>query len=271
MTPKFCRIAIVVDDVASFMEDGKNLLGLDFIRPKLDDLFDGFTVMFGQHGLEPIELKTEMAFARDGRLIEVAIDVASAEATKAALQKGGYEPIVSNHLPAPDATEYLFGRDFHGLPLMVCTAGDNETQMREQGEFLALADAPLPKIGCVSVFVADLDGAARDLERFFGMSFVETDPGGLGSRALVGPHRIKLVESATSAIAAETELPLAAIEYVYDDVEPVRHRLVAAGYPVKHERVLRTGGKAYYFGETFQHMPVIIYPSSADGEVIGTR
>src|SRR3546814_8659773 len=84
--------------------------------------------------------------------------------------------------PAPNAHEYLFGRDFHGLPLMVCTAGDNEIQMRVDGPFRALDDAVAPKIGCVTLVVDDLGKAAADLGRFFDMSFVETDPAGLGER-----------------------------------------------------------------------------------------
>ncbi|MGI4799874.1 MAG: VOC family protein [Janthinobacterium lividum] len=271
LTPKFCRIAIVVDDMASFTRDVGRLLGIEFVRPKLDELFEGFTVMFGEHGLEPIALETDMPFARDGRLIEIAVDVASAERTKAAFEASGYKPIVANYLPAPGATEYLFGRDFHGLPVMICTAGDNETQMREQGDFLALEDAPLPKIGCVSVFVDDLEKASQDFERLIDMHFVPTEAAGLGTRAVVGPHRVKLVESGSSEQAKKLERPLAAIEFAYDDVEPVRQRLVEAGYPVLHERPLQTGGKAYYFGATVQGMPIGVYPISAEREILGLQ
>src|ERR1700749_3793131 len=169
----------------TFTAEAGRLLGFDFVRPKLDEAFDGFTVMFGEHGLEPISIEAEgITFAQDGSLIEVAIDVADAKATKAKLLDGGYTLVVDNFLPAPAASEFLFGRDFHGLPLMVCTAGDNETQMREQGPFAALDDAPLPKIGCVTLKVDNVDAAAADLTRYFGMTFVETDPAGLGTKAL---------------------------------------------------------------------------------------
>ncbi len=269
-TPCFCRVAIVVDDMPGFVADAGRLLGIDFVVPVLDVPFDGFSVRFGEHGLEPISLEVEMPFARDGRLIEVAIDVASADATKAALAAGGFEPVVTNFLPAPAANEYLFGRDFHGLPVMVCTAGDNETQMRRQMPFRALADAPLPRIGCVTLLVDDLAATAADFKRFFGMEFVPTDPAGLGDAALVGAHRIKLVGGGGSGLAAGLQAPLAAIEFMYDDVEPVRQRFVDAGYPVLHERALKSGGKAYYFGATVQHMPIAIYPASADAEILGS-
>jgi hypothetical protein len=267
--PKFCRVAIVVDDMPSFTAEAGRLLGTGFVRPLLDEAFDNFTVMFGEHGLEPISIEGEgVTFAQDGSLIEVAIDVADAKATKAKLAEGGYTPIVDNFLPAPAASEYLFGRDFHGLPVMVCTAGDNETQMREQGPFAALDDAPLPKIGCVTLVVDDVAKAAADLKRYFGMSFVETDPAGLGRKAMVGAHRVKLVEGASS-MRDGVERPLAAIDFMHDDVEAARERFVAAGYPVLHARSLASGGKAYYFGATVQGMPVSLYPAAADAEILG--
>ncbi len=267
--PKFCRIAIIVEDMPSFIAEAGRLIGTSFVRPLLDEQFDGFTVMFGEHGLEPISIEAEgISFAQDGSLIEVAIDVADAGDTRAKFAAGGYMPVVENFLPAPGQYEYLFGRDFHGLPIMICTAGDNETQMREQGPFSALEDAPLPKIGCVTLAVDDIDAVAADLAKYVGMSFVETDPAGLGARALVGPHRVKLVEGGSSLLGG-TELPLAAIEFMHDDVEAARQRFVDAGYPVRHERKLASGGSAYYFGATVQGMPVVLYPAAADAEILG--
>ena len=268
-TPKFCRIAIVVDDMRTFVSEAQRLLGIPFVRPKLDEQFVGFHVMFGEHGLEPIELETQMPFAKDGRLIEVAIDVQNADETRLLLERGGYRPGVSNFLPVPAANEYLFGRDFHGLPLMVCTAGDNEAEMRAQGPFRALDDAPLPKIGCVSVVVDDLDRAAADLTRFFGMRFVPTDPAGLGERALVGPHRVKLVARPARAMAAQYEMPLAAIEFMVEDLTAAAARFTAAGHPVLHERLLKSGRKSLYFGAAIQRMPVGLYCAADDDEVIG--
>jgi catechol 2,3-dioxygenase-like lactoylglutathione lyase family enzyme len=266
---KFCRIAIVVDDLRTFVSQAQDLLGISFIRPKLDEQFVGFHVMFGEHGLEPIELETEMPFAKDGRLIEVAIDVQRADATRELLERGGYRPVVTNFLPVPAANEYLFGRDFHGLPLMVCTAGDNEAEMRAQGPFLALDDAPLPKIGCVSVVVDDLERAAADFTKFFGMRFVPTDPAGLGERALVGPHRVKLVAGPSRAMAGEYEMPLAAIEFMVQDLSAAAARFTAAGHRVLHERKLASGRSALYFGAAIQRMPVGLYSAADDDEVVG--
>jgi catechol 2,3-dioxygenase-like lactoylglutathione lyase family enzyme len=268
-TPKFCRIAIVVDDMRSFISQAQSLLGIPFVRPKLDEQFVGFHVMFGEHGLEPIELETEMPFAKDGRLIEVAIDVQKADETRLLLERGGYRPIVTNFLPVPAANEYLFGRDFHGLPLMVCTAGDNEAEMRAQGPFLALDEAPLPKIGCVSVVVDDLERAAADFTKFFGMRFVPADPAGLGERALVGPHRLKLVAGPSPAMAAHYEMPLAAIEFMVEDLAAAAARFTSAGHRVLHERSLDSGRKTLYFGAAIQRMPVGLYCAADDDEVIG--
>lgn len=194
-TPKFCRIAVIADDMPSFTREVSELLGIEFVSPSLDKEFPAITVTFGEHGLEPIQLHEPIPFASFGRLIEVAIDVEDAEATKQKLQAEGYEPIVNNFLPAPAAYEYLFGRDFHNLPLMVCKAGDNEAQMREDGPFRELDAAPNPKIGCVSLIVDNLETVTADMNRLFGMQFVDTDPAGLGEKAVVGEHRIKLIEN----------------------------------------------------------------------------
>jgi hypothetical protein len=267
--PKFCRISIVVDDMPRFTAEAGRLLGIQFVRPKLAATFEGFTVMFGEHGLQPISIETNsLAFARDGNLIHFAIDVADARATKAKMAEGGYMPIVENFLPAPASWEYLFGRDFHGLPLMICTAGDNETQMREQGPFAELDGAPPPKIGCVTLKVDDVAGAAGDLNHYFGMNFVETDPAGVGRKALVGRHRVKLVEG-PSSILDGVELPLVAVDFMHNNVEAARERFVAAGYPVRRERQLASGSRAYYFGPTVQGMPVSLYAPADDAEILG--
>lgn len=267
--PKFCRTAITVEDMDAFVTETNALLGLEFVIPSLGAVYPDFVLRFGEHGLEPIQLLKPAAFAPDGQLIEVAIDVANAEATKAILNEAGYEPVAVSYLPAPDKNEYLFGRDFHGLPIMVCTAGDNEMQMRVQGNFNFLDDAPMPKIGCISLIVDDLASVTADFERFFGVRFVATDPAGLGQKAVVGAHRIKLVEGPSNVVLAQIEKPLAAIEFMLDDVEAARLRFENAGYKVLHTRQLKQGGNAYYFGATTQGMPVYIYPAAADGEVIG--
>ncbi|MAT50718.1 MAG: hypothetical protein CMK32_05990 [Porticoccaceae bacterium] len=268
-TPKFCRIAIIVDDMAAFTQQVGELLGLGFVAPSLDKEFSAIHVTFGEHGLEPIQVLEPVPFAADGQLIEVAIDVADAEATKQKFLDAGYKPVVENYLPAPAAHEYLFGRDFHGVPFMVCTAGDNEIQMRVDGPFRELDQAPVPKIGSVTVVVDNIDRIATDLERLLGMTFVKADPMGMGERAVVGDHRVRLVEKPASEMLGGVEMPLASIDFMVDDVEAVRERFEAAGYPVKHTRKLKSGGNAYYFGATVQGMPVLIYPAVADSEMIG--
>src|SRR3546814_17821749 len=112
--------------------------------------------------------------------------------------------------------------------------------------FRAWDDGGAPNIGCVTLVVDYLGKAAADFGRFFDMSFVETDPAGLGERALVGPHRVKLVEKPSQEMARHFEMPLAAIEFMYDDVETTRQRLERAGYPVIHTRKFNRGNE-YYF------------------------
>src|ERR1700761_2026424 len=116
--PKMCRVLMVIDKLETFTREAGELLGLNFVRPDLDEQFTAFRVEFGEHGLMGMEVFEDVAFAREGRLIEVAVDVGHAERTKALLQAGGYQPVVSNYLPEPAAYEYLFGRDFLGIPVM---------------------------------------------------------------------------------------------------------------------------------------------------------
>jgi hypothetical protein len=266
-----CRVLFVVDKLEPFTQDAARLLGLPFMKPKLDEQFTAFSVEFGEHGLMGMEIYEDVGFASQGRLIEVAVDVESAQRTKDLLVAGGYQPVVTNYLPGPASNEYLFGRDFHGIPVMVCTAGDNETELRQQGPFRELDAAPTPKVGCVTVAVENIDSAAADFKRFFGMKFVATDPGGLGARAMVGEHRIKLVEGAPADIAQHFQSPLAAVDIMYDDVEETRNKLEKAGYPVLRERSLRSGRKSYYFGSAFHGLPLSIYPTAADDEFIGRQ
>jgi len=270
MIPKFCRIAVLVDDMASFTAEVDRLLGTTFMVPALiEQLYPdaGFKVMFGEHGLEPIEAGPDgIGFAKDGRLIEVAVDVDDAEAVRARLEAAGYHHVADSYLPVPDTHEYLFGRDFHGVPFLVCTAGDNEKQMRSQGPFEYLEDAPPPKIGRVTLVVDDAAALAADLETFMGMRFVETEPAGFGRRAFGGTHRVRLVEG-PSALLEGVERPLASIDFTVEDIEDVRRRFEDAGYPVLQTIPLLSGGNGYYFGKTVQNMPVSLYPITADAEL----
>lgn len=270
MIPKFCRIAVIVDDMDAFVAESERLLGTKFVVPTLiEQLYPdaGFKVMFGEHGLEPIQAAPGGPdFAAGGRLIEIAIDVDDAEAARAKFEAAGYQFVADSYLPAPDKHEYLFGRDFHGVPFLVCTAGDNEAQMRSQGPFDFLEDAAPPKIARVTLVVEDAAALAADLERFTGMTFVETDPDGFGRKALGGTHRVRLIEG-PSALLEGVELPLASIDFVVDDVKAVRDRFEQAGYKVRKTITLANGDSGYYFGETIHRMPVSIYPISADPEL----
>ncbi|WP_454882526.1 hypothetical protein [Sphingomonas oryzagri] len=272
MVPKFCRMAWLVDDMASFTAEMGDLLGARFRTPGLiAELYPdaGFKVMFGEHGIEPIEPGPGgLPFGGGERLIEIAIDVADAEAVRARLGEAGYEPAAISYLPVPAVNEYLFGRDFHGIPFLACTEGVNETQLRSEEPFDALAEAAPPKIGCVELVVEDADALAADLKRFYGMDFIETDPAGFGRRALVGSHRVKLIEGPT-ALLDGLELPLAALDMMHGDVEAARRRFEAAGFKVRCARALKSGGNAYFFGATVQGLPITLYPESADAEMIG--
>ncbi|MBA2933708.1 hypothetical protein HZF05_06305 [Sphingomonas sp. CGMCC 1.13654] len=272
MVPKFCRMAWLVDDMTSFTAEMGDLLGARFRTPGLiAELYPdaGFKVMFGEHGIEPIEPGPGgLPFGGGERLIEIAIDVADAEAVRARLGDAGFEPAAISYLPVPAVNEYLFGRDFHGIPFLACTEGVNEAQLRSEAPFDALAEAAPPKIGCVELVVADADALAADLKKFYDMDFIETDPAGLGRRALAGSHRVKLIEGPT-ALLDDLELPLAAIDVMHGDVESARRGFEAAGFKVRHARALQSGGHAYFFGPTVQGLPITLYPESADAEMIG--
>jgi catechol 2,3-dioxygenase-like lactoylglutathione lyase family enzyme len=274
VTPKFCRIAVLVDDMDAFTREAGELLGARFVVPTLiEQLYPdaGFKVTFGEHGLEPIQQGADgIGFAKDGRLIEIAIDVGDAETVRAKLEGAGYHYVADSYLPEPDAHEYLFGRDFCGIPFLVCTAGDNEAQMRSQGPFNYLEDAPPPKIARVTLIVEDAAAVASDLEKYLGMRFVETDAGGFGRKALGGTHRVRLIEG-PSELLDGVERPLASIDFVVDDVEAARRRFEEAGYKVRHSIPLSSGGHGYYFGETVQAMPVSLYPIAADAELRDPR
>jgi hypothetical protein len=272
MVPKFCRMAWLVDDMAGFTAEMGDLLGARFRTPGLiAELYPdaGFKVMFGEHGIEPIEPGPGgLPFGGGERLIEIAIDVADAESVRARLGGAGYEPAAISYLPVPAVNEYLFGCDFHGVPFLACTEGVNEAQLRSEGSFDALADAAPPKIGCVELVVEDADALAADLKTFYDMDFVETDPAGFGRRALAGTHRVKLIEG-PSGLLDGIELPLASLDMMHGDVEGARARFEAAGFRVRHVRALKSGGNAYYFGATVQGLPITLYPESADAEMIG--
>src|SRR3546814_10037872 len=102
---------------------------------------------------------------------------------------------------------------------MVAFEGDQEATL---APFETLEDASTPKLGCCALLVDDLDAAVADFGRIYDMAFVPADPQGLGSRAMVGKHRVKLIQRGASDFTAEFRGPLAAFEVMYDDVEAQR-------------------------------------------------
>lgn len=249
-----------------------DLLGLAFFTPGIvAELYPdaGFKVMFGEHGVEPIQPGPEgLSFAEGDRLIEIAIDVAAAETVLSRMAAAGHLPIATSYLPVPAVNEYLFGRDFHGIQFLACSEGVNEAQVRSELPFHALDDAPPPKIGCVTLVGKDIDALARGLKQNFDMDFVAVDPAGLGKRALSGTHRVRLIEG-PSAVLDGLGGALASVDFIHGDVEAARARLEAAGFAVRHRRPLASGGYAYHFGETVQGFPISIYPQHADAEMLG--
>lgn len=272
MTPKFCRMAWRVDDMDDFTQRMGALFGFSFFAPALiAELYPdaGFKVMFGQHGIEPIQPGPEgLAFAEGDPLIEIAIDVNGADRVLTRMRAAGHEPIAISHLPVPAVDEYLFGRDFHGIQFLACDPGVNEAQVQSQLPFDALDDAAPPKIGCVTLVSPDIDALAADLNRFFDMEFHAFNPAGLGARGLSGAHRVRLIEGPTAAVANE-ESALLSVDIVHPDVEAARAKLDAAGFVVRVARPLASGGHAYHFGPTVQGFPLSVYPVTADAEMLG--
>lgn len=265
---RFCRFAWQVDDMERTVARLRDLLGLSM---RFGDIGrELFIAGIDEHGLEPIQLLVpDLPFMAQvpAPFIELALAVDDAEATRQALADAGITHFVASYLPAPDRNEYLYGTSaFHGLPLMVCTDGDNELQM---APFRDLEAAPPPKLGCITLQVPSIDAAVADFGRFFDMRFTETDPAGLGARAVVGPHRVKLIEAPTRSLQAEFMPPLLAGEMMFDDVESIRHRLEQAGHSVLAERRFRSGGRGYFFGIAPVGFPLSIYATTDDAEARG--
>jgi len=261
---RLCRVAYLVDDIEASSAHFGEVLGFQFRTVDVGEA--PLKVHIGEHGFEALQ-STGFSFAPiEGRFIEVALAVNDAEKCKADMLAMGIEVLFPNHIPETGHDEYLFKPDFHGLPLMVAFEGDQEATL---APFETLEDAPTPKLGCCAVLVDDLDAAIADFGRVFDMAFVPTDPQGLGARAAVGKHRVKLIQRGATDFAAEFVGVLAALEVMYDDVEAQRAKMEAAGLKVLHERTLGSGRKAYYFGAQFEGLPIGIYAAADDAEVRG--
>src|SRR3546814_13448886 len=84
--------------------------------------------------------------------------------------------------------------------------------------------------------VDSIDAIAPLFSKYFDMEWTETDTAGFGSRAVVGKHRVKLVEKPDPALSDHFMQSLIAAEMMFDDPESVRERIEAAGFPVLRER-----------------------------------
>jgi hypothetical protein len=261
---RLCRVAYLVDDIEKSAERFGAVLGFTFRNVDVGDT--PLKVKIGEHGFEPLQTFGFSFAPIEGPLLEVALAVNDAEKCKAALVASGHQPVAVNHINETNHDEYLFGPSFHGVPVMVAFEGDQEATL---APFETLEDAATPKLGCCAVLVDDLDSAVADFQRIYDMAFVPTDAQGLGKRAVVGKHRVKLIERGHSEFAAEFRGPLAAFEVMYDDVEAQCAKMEAAGIKVLHKRTLRSGRNAYYFGSQFEGLPFGIYATADDAEIRG--
>lgn len=267
---RYCRVAWLVEDYDASVAAIRDVLGMT-MRPVTNVVpAELMRVGMDEHGLEPIQLVDKsVAFFDDLPLplIEIALAVDDAPKTRARLAEAGIEPSVVSPLPGPDTHEFLYGGDkIHGIPLMICTDGDNEQML---APFRDLESAPVPKSGAITIAVDNIDAVAADLGRFLDMQFTETDPGGLGARAVTGPHRIRLIEGADPSLSQETMANMMSIDIMFADVEERRLHIENLGFPVLRTRVFSSGRKAYYFGSQPTGFPLAIYSSLDDKEMRG--
>lgn len=266
---RFCRVAWIVDDMDSTVAKFRDLFGMGMrFGPIAPDIIKAG---IDEHGFEPIELfvpAADLPFMQGlpYPLVEVALAVDDCEETYRLLATDGVLPSFTSPLPGPDTQEHLYANGFGGIPVMSCTAGDNESMM---APFLGLEEAPLPKCGLVVVAVDDIDAMAAKFTRYFGMEWVEADAGGLGARALVGPHRIKLVEAPSEVAHANAMQCVLSSEIVVENPAATRATLEAAGHQVLAERTFASGRKGWYFGKVLAGMPVGIYDARDDAEARG--
>lgn len=269
------RIAWTVDDIVATKAALKDLLGMSMRDFPLGDF--PLKVGIEENGLEPLQpMVPNLAFTRDARLpiVEVAISVHDAEATKARFEKAKIVPFHKNHMKVPDSDEYNYGASvFHGIPLMVGTIGDSEQENSlaiPHGPFRDLESAPPPKMGLVSLEVESVEKVASDFERFFDMKFVPDNACGLGKRAVVGSHRIRLVEDPIAELRGKYPPPVVSSEMAVEDVEASRVVFEKAGILPIFERKLKSGRKVYYFGYSNPiGLPVAIYAIADDAEIRG--
>ena len=266
---RFCRVAWIVEDIDAVERQLKDLLGLSM---RFGDIAtDVIKAGIEEHGLEPIQLfvpAAQLPFMNGlpYPLVEVALAVDDCENNHRLLAADGIVPSFTSPLPSVESREHLYAHGFDGLPVMVCTDGENERMMEP---FRDLEAAPPPKVGVVTMSVESIDAIVPRFAKYFGMKFVETDPAGFGKRAVVGGHRIKLVEGADPALTRHAMQPLLAVEMMFDNPEEIRERLQAAGFPVLHQREFKSGRKGWFFGKVIAGLPLAICHTADDAEARG--
>jgi hypothetical protein len=266
---RFCRVAWIVDDMDAAVEQFRDLFGMGMrFGPIAPDIIKAG---IDEHGFEPIQLyvpvsELEFMTGLPFPLVEVALAVDDCEETFRVLAADGILPSFTSPLPGPDTQEHLYAQGFGGIPVMSCTDGDNESMM---APFLDLEQAAAPKCGVVTVAADDIDALAGRFTRYFGMQWAPADPAGLGKRALVGPHRVKLVERPSELASANAMQCVLASEIMVKDPGAVRTTLESAGHHVLAERTFASGRKGWYFGSVLAGMPVSIYDQRDDDEARG--
>lgn len=266
---RFCRVAWIVEDMDATTRQLHDLLGLGMRFGSIAT--DVIKAGIEEHGLEPIQLFVppgDLPFMEGlpYPLVEIALAVDDCEESYRRLAADGILPSFTSPLPGPDTQEHLYARGFGGIPVMVCTDGDNEAMM---APFKDLEQASPPKLGVVTVAVESIDAIAPFFSRYFDMDWTETDPAGFGSRAVVGEHRVKLVENPDAALSSHVTAPLLAAEMMFDEPEKVRQRIEKAGIRVLSERTFSSGRKAWFFGKAIAGLPLTVYDSRDDGEARG--
>src|SRR3546814_3960828 len=136
-----CRGSYLVEDIEKVVARCNEVLGLKFRTEDVGDV--PVEVRIVEHGFEPLQ-STGFSFSPiEGPFIVVALAVNDAEKCKAALVELGHQPIAVNHINETKHDEYLFGPDFHGLPVMVAFEGDQEATL---APFETLEAASTPKL-----------------------------------------------------------------------------------------------------------------------------
>lgn len=222
---RFCRVAWIVDDMDATTRQLKDMLGLGMRFGNIAT--DVIKAGIEEHGLEPIQLfvpPDALPFMKGVPypLVEIALAVDDCEESYRRLAADDILPSFTSPLPGPDTQEHLYANGFGGLPVMVCTDGDNEAMM---APFKDLEEASPPKLGVVTMQVDSIDEVAPLFSKYFDMDWAETDPAGFGARTVVGKHRVRLVERPDPVLSQHAMQSLLAAEMMFDDLESARERI----------------------------------------------